>query len=179
MATLDELLALLPDNDTGAIDAADLREVITGVWNEGATAGAALHAELAALADYVQTIQPGGGDTRTVTGIWQINPQNGAPGSRQMSADEGGFATTPALNFYKLDQSNTDFTLPLMSATSLVGQQQSDSTHWIRWVVNGDALDMGAYVQVPVVVDSSSPVLSDAALWQNAVVALNYEPVVV
>src|SRR5215204_1236659 len=30
--TLEELLALLPDNDTGAIDAADLRTVVTELW---------------------------------------------------------------------------------------------------------------------------------------------------
>jgi hypothetical protein len=30
--TLDALLALLPDNQTGAISAADLRDVVTGLW---------------------------------------------------------------------------------------------------------------------------------------------------
>lgn len=30
--TLDDLLALLPDNDTGAISAADMRTVVTGLW---------------------------------------------------------------------------------------------------------------------------------------------------
>lgn len=32
--TLDDLLALLPDNQTGAITAADLREVVTGLWSQ-------------------------------------------------------------------------------------------------------------------------------------------------
>lgn len=31
--TLDELLALLADNDTGDIDAADLRTCVTELWN--------------------------------------------------------------------------------------------------------------------------------------------------
>lgn len=31
--TLEDLLALLPDNQTGAISAADLREVTTGLWD--------------------------------------------------------------------------------------------------------------------------------------------------
>jgi hypothetical protein len=40
MATLEELLALMPDNDNGEISAADMRTVITGVWDEIlATAG--------------------------------------------------------------------------------------------------------------------------------------------
>lgn len=39
MATLAELLALLPDNTTGEIDAADMREIVTELWGE-ATGGA-------------------------------------------------------------------------------------------------------------------------------------------
>ena len=31
--TLDDLLALLPDNSTGEIDAADLRAIVTELWN--------------------------------------------------------------------------------------------------------------------------------------------------
>ena len=31
--TLDELLALLPDNTTGAIDAVDLRTIVTELFN--------------------------------------------------------------------------------------------------------------------------------------------------
>lgn len=34
MATLEELLALMPDNDTGEISAEDMRTVTTGVWEE-------------------------------------------------------------------------------------------------------------------------------------------------
>lgn len=34
MATLEELLALLPDNTTGEISAADMRTVVTGLWDE-------------------------------------------------------------------------------------------------------------------------------------------------
>lgn len=33
MATLQEILDLLPDNDTGAIDAADVRAAVTALWN--------------------------------------------------------------------------------------------------------------------------------------------------
>lgn len=34
MATLAELLALLPDNTTGEIDAADMRMIVTELWNQ-------------------------------------------------------------------------------------------------------------------------------------------------
>lgn len=37
---LEDLLALLPDNDTGEIDAADMREVTTGLWNHADETGA-------------------------------------------------------------------------------------------------------------------------------------------
>jgi hypothetical protein len=37
--TLDDLLALLPDNDTGAIDAADLRTAVTALWYKSAIGG--------------------------------------------------------------------------------------------------------------------------------------------
>lgn len=34
MAELEELLELLPDNTTGEIDAADLREIVTALWEK-------------------------------------------------------------------------------------------------------------------------------------------------
>lgn len=37
MATLAELLALLPDNTTGEIDAADMREIVTALWESTPT----------------------------------------------------------------------------------------------------------------------------------------------
>ena len=42
--TLEELLALLPDNTTGEIDAADLRTVVTELFNKTAAAEARLDA---------------------------------------------------------------------------------------------------------------------------------------
>lgn len=59
MATLAELLALLPDNTTGEISAADLRAVITGVWDEAATATAALQGEVTALDARVDALEAG------------------------------------------------------------------------------------------------------------------------
>lgn len=40
--TLEELLALLPDNDTGDIDAADLRTIVTELATATATVAGAL-----------------------------------------------------------------------------------------------------------------------------------------
>lgn len=38
MASLDELLALLPDNDAGAIDASDLRAIVTDLFGRSGVA---------------------------------------------------------------------------------------------------------------------------------------------
>jgi hypothetical protein len=52
MATLEELLALLPDNTTGAIDAADLRTIVTDLY----TTSAALLDELSTLDSQVSEV---------------------------------------------------------------------------------------------------------------------------
>lgn len=42
--TLEELLALLPDNTTGQIDAADLRTIVTELFDKTATLAAVVEA---------------------------------------------------------------------------------------------------------------------------------------
>lgn len=56
--TLDELLALLPDNSTGAIDAADLREVVTGLWDYTVEVQRALNDAIVQAAGAVQATVP-------------------------------------------------------------------------------------------------------------------------
>jgi hypothetical protein len=53
MATLAELLALLPDNTTGEISAADMRQVVTGIWGETALAVKSVNDTLPDLAGAV------------------------------------------------------------------------------------------------------------------------------
>lgn len=58
--TLEELLALLPDNNTGAIDAADLRTIVTELWNNNADADSVNEAqdtELTALDGRVDGVE--------------------------------------------------------------------------------------------------------------------------
>lgn len=43
MPNLDDLLALLPDNDSGQISAADMREIVTGLWDYTVTVQQALN----------------------------------------------------------------------------------------------------------------------------------------
>lgn len=49
MATLAELLALLPDNTTGEIDAADMREIVTELWNKDPEAFTSILFDIAAI----------------------------------------------------------------------------------------------------------------------------------
>lgn len=185
MATLAELLALLPDNDTGDIDAADLRTIVTELWNQGVAPSIANSAAIAAdqaqaQAAYValdtriselegNTSPP----TLNATGHWQVNVQAGAtPGGQQFTSDSGNLGTaTTWLRFTKFDQSNDDFTPALMQAVSVYTQHQTNAANWVRFEVTGAATDAGSYVEIPVHrINSAGSV--DAAAWQAAIVVL-------
>lgn len=168
MATLDELLALLPDNDTGEIDAVDLRTIVTELWNQGA--------DIAARVSALEASSGGGDGTITANGRWQYNSQSGAvPGGMQVTADSGELALATWLRFAKFDQNNNDMTLALMGATTVFAQQQADSGSWARYTVNGSPTDGGSYVQVPVQYvtgDGSSATVE----WQHAIFVFTVEP---
>jgi hypothetical protein len=60
--TLDELLALLPDNNTGAIDAADLRTIVTDLFTKAGAAAAgvvSVAGDVSALASRVTGVEGG------------------------------------------------------------------------------------------------------------------------
>jgi hypothetical protein len=65
MATLSELLDLLPDNAIGAIDAVDLRTIVTELWAKAAVAPA-----------YVVT---GAEERPDATLVMWIDPREGSP----------------------------------------------------------------------------------------------------
>lgn len=161
--TLEELLALLPDNTTGAIDADDLRTIVTELWNQGA----AIQARVAAL----ETRDGGDGYLATVNGRWQVNPTPGNPGGKQMSADQASWAMASVLRFDPVDLNNNDLSTALLEADDLFGQQQSDATNWMRWRVSGAASDEGSYIEVPVTMVASGGSISGAQ-WQEAQVVI-------
>lgn len=163
---LDDLLALLPDNNTGAIDAVDLRTIVTELWNRGA----GIEARVATLETEGANTQP------VVTGRWQTNPQAGAtPGGMQVTAESGEWALATWLRFAKTDQNNNDLTTVLMNATQIYGQQQSDSSNWGRWTVDGDITDGGSYVEIPVGDYRGGGSIATAG-WQHAIMAFEVQP---
>lgn len=166
MTSLDDLLALLPDNDYGAIDAADLRMITTALW----TRSDELEARVSAL-------ENSGAAGPSVSGIWQINPTPGAtPGGMQVTADTGDITVaTTWLRFAKVDTTSTDMSYWLLHAAGIYGQQQSNSQNYARAAINGTPTDGGSYVQVPVTVTAVAG--DGSAGWQSATVVIATEAV--
>lgn len=176
MTTLDELLALLPDNNTGAIDAADLRTIVTALWGETATLASVVETlgeETSELGGRIAALESrsGGGGGPSISGVWQVNPTPGAvPQSMQVTSDNGTITTeTTWVRFWKFDKSNTDLSAALLAAESLYGQQQANGANWAKATVTG-AQDNGQWVELAVDVTGSGG--TGSAGWQTAVVVL-------
>lgn len=169
--TLDDLLAYLPDNQTGDISAADMRAVVTGLWDELATVASASDAVYNSLDVRVAALESNDGTLPVVTGRWQVNPQPGVPGDQQVTSDTGAFASASVLRFAKTDQSMTDHTTSLMYAKRLFGQQQDNAANWARFDVTG-ATDQGAYVELAVTLVDNAGSSVD---WVNVVAAIAVE----
>jgi hypothetical protein len=165
VVTLEEMLALLPDNDIGAIDASDLRQIVAGLWDLNAQ----LEARLALLATGT-----GGASHPSVTGTWQVNPSAGAvPGGKQFTTNTGLVSTAAWIRFDQFDLSDTDMGQSLLTADSIFMQQKSNSANWARLTVSGAAVDAGSYIQVPVSGFEGAGSIIPAA-WQTATVALGF-----
>jgi hypothetical protein len=186
MTTLDDLLALLPDNDSGEIDAADLRTIVSALWdNDTSLASAdqiaaqdASDAKAQAQAAYldldarISALEAGGGDGGTPTvqasGRWQTNPQPGTPGGGQVSTDQAAWEAASVLRFARDDLNNNDLANVLLKCVGIYGQQQSDNASWVRYAATGGASDHGSYVEVPVTFVSGAGSIA-AAQWQQSV----------
>lgn len=66
MLTLDELLALLPDNSSGEISAQDLRDTVTALWHKSSLGGHVDH-----LGNLVQG-PPGWSAVRQEAGLYTV-----------------------------------------------------------------------------------------------------------
>lgn len=160
MKTLDELLALLPDNTSGAIDAADLRTIVTDLFNTSAD----LLARVIALE--TSDADP---HVEAVTGHWQVHGQAGSvPGGQQVTTDSGALATATWLRFSPINQENDDLTNALTKADRIFAQQQTNASIWARYDVRGPAVVTGGYVEIPVTVTSTGGAVGGAA-WQNGI----------
>jgi 3D (Asp-Asp-Asp) domain-containing protein len=161
MPNLDDLLALLPDNSTGEISAADLRAVISGIWEEGAIVAARVSA----------LEQTGGSGTGviSITGSWGINTNPDAtPGTKTVACDTGNFSTASVLKISKTDKDLTDLTAAIIGANRIFAQQKKDSTSWVDYTVTGAATDNGSWISVPVSVTSFA--IGGGNPWGDAII---------
>jgi hypothetical protein len=153
MATLDELLALLPDNDVGAIDAADLRAVVEGIFE----LGAAVEARVSALELEVADLAGSVGTGVSVTGLWSIDTRvNATPNTKSVTCDTGIFDTASWLRFAIPDKNGADLTAAALGAKRILAQQKKDGSSYVYYDVTGVASDHGSYVEVPVTVTDSA-----------------------
>src|SRR5262245_11244469 len=186
--TLDELLALLPDNTTGEIDAADLRTVVTELFNATAAvqteadstltmanANAAAVAEFAVTTDArIDALEEATGRTRTASGVWRLNTTPGAaPSDGQVSTDTAAFTDATWLRFAAVDRNATDLTGALSRAALVSMQDKDNSANWAKWQVSGAVTQVGTAWEIPVTLTDSSGVLSvQAAPSTNDLVAV-------
>jgi len=158
--TLEEMLELLPDNDTGAIDAADLRSVVTGLYE--------LAQGLAAKVNAVESYH----DSISITGAWQYNGTPGVvPGGMQITTATGRLSDAAWIRFAKFDQDNRDFSTVLARASTLFIQQAQNAGTWGKVFVTGPGVDGGSYVELPIswALGSGS---ASTANWQRVVVVV-------
>lgn len=155
MATLDDLLALLPDNSSGAIDADDLRTIVSELW--GGTAS--LEARLIALEASTGEI--------SYDGIWQFNPQVGAvPQAMQVSLNTDLIIDATWARYWKTDLTNQDMSNFIETATKIYVQAETDSANWAYYDVTGPAVDNGSWIEVPIAVKTFQG-SSASSEWQR------------
>jgi len=126
--TLDEMLALLPDNSTGEISPADLRSIVTDLYH-------AAHSASDAYAYRWSATGPPGSGHVTMDQPWQIFA------SKALISETTDDGMTPS--FGAIDSANA----ARVWFTAATGEQLVAD-------VTGPSVDMGAYRQVPIAVQS-------------------------
>lgn len=115
----------------------------------------------------------GGSGGLSRTGKWLANVTPGAtPSSQQITSDTGDLADGVSwVRFADMDENDIDqsgFILAnIVSGSVIFLQQATDSTRWSRLIVNGDPVDNGSYVQIPVAFNSAG---SGGGAWQSLLV---------
>jgi hypothetical protein len=139
--TLEELLALLPDNTTGDIDAADLRTIVT---------------ELHTLAS-----APPAGDSNTVAQVfgylWVAGDNTPAAGKAATNQPWGQLPTVLRLSETTDDGQNLVFTL-VDSATDARVILAGAGGGILRADITGPSVDQGSYREIPISVTGTSGV---------------------
>jgi len=139
--SLDQLLALLPDNSGGDIGADDLRTIVTELWNR---------------------------PRNVVQGRWQYNETPSAtPTGNQFTLDTTDLEAVSWVRFRYEDIASTDFSgllRRLDAGDYLYIQDQNEANAFLICVVDGPATDSGSYIEVPVTTtDSGALAMTNAA----------------
>ena len=168
--TLEEMLALLADNSSGDISASDMRQIVTGLWdNSVALAGAAQTA-----AGNAQTAATNAGDaasnyasttnaridgleaattSRSFAGVYRLDvAPNGNPAAGEVTTDTGALVGAAHLTFADTDRNNTDASAALQIAEHVSVQDKDNSTNWAKWDVTGAITNVFGDWRLPVTV---------------------------
>jgi hypothetical protein len=138
MSTLDELLALLPDNTTGKIDAADLRTIVTELWDR----------------QFVYNSYS-----------WQYSNSALPPTGSQVRANNASLAAATLLEFRKIDNDGNDrsATLGQLKVDDRVRISDWDNASvYAAFDVTGPVVITVDTVQVPVISTGVAGVVPNA-----------------
>jgi len=139
MTTLDNLLALLPDNNNGAIGADDLRSIVTSLWDR-VSVGA-------------------------VTGKWAYsNTVGGIPAAGTFTTDNADPTLATSFRFARVDEEGTDFTTVLSNLAGFIGNQEAAPLDWANWTVISTGTLTNDYLELGVSVYNQA-VAADPILW--------------
>jgi hypothetical protein len=166
--TLNELLALLPDNDSGEIGAADLRTIVTELFNRDDQVAAVMQTQLDALgqtdnlhndqiADLTARVAmlEERGDIAVQAGAWQFSDAPPPPTGSQVRLDSGDQHAASVAVFRLVDSDGADRTI--LFSSKIVGVRIQD------W---DDATNYSTYeVFPPVTVDATDATL--ALQWKS------------
>jgi hypothetical protein len=145
--TLDELLALLPDNTTGEISPADLRTIVTDLYNY-AHARAAAH------------------PYKWTTGT------SGDPGTGKVGTDTGWTSGATVLRISEITDDGTTLGFGFIDESQASAIVLSDSTgRELRCTPTGPSVDQGTYRTIPVSVSG----LSGTAPSNNAALTVSIQ----
>lgn len=152
MATLDELLALLPDNDTGEIDAVDLRTIVTALWDRAGT---------------------------TVGGTWKYSPDtDGTPQTTFFQFDTTLPVDATRIDFNVHDVSGSNLRTLLLNAHRFVIQQATNPDNWAAYVVTEQAVVSGDGEVVSMnITRTAGEGAGISAAWQDILVYFTLGPV--
>jgi|SRR5262245_11597715 len=166
--TLDDLLALLPDNTVGDISAADMRTIVTELWNQTAAAvaeGQSVEQSIgiwaASTNARIDALEQAGGGDRTFSGVWRLdNAVNGNPGDGEVCTDTGALVGAATLRVAPIDRNGTDFSNGLPQVTKVTVQDRDNANNWARWDVSGAVTTVAGDFVVPVTLTDSAGILT-------------------